>query len=113
MTDVARPTPAERAPAHWAVVAILVLFGLLYAYDLWEAVETLVVAPPTFVSVGAAVPWTAFIANVIIPFVVFGLAVVLGRRRRLFEKAALLFAGLCLVAVLTLTLTAYVRAGGL
>ena len=112
MTDAATPTPAQ-GPRRLALAALFAGFALLFAYDLWEAIETLIVAPPTFASLGAPVPWTAFIANAIVPVAVFTLAVLIGRRRPLIERAALLIAGLCLVAVLTLTLTAYVRAGGL
>jgi hypothetical protein len=113
MSDVATPAlaPAPRRTGLTAV--IVVLFALLYGWDLWEAVETMIVAPPTFTAAGAAVPWTAFIASAVVPVAVFVLALVFGRKRSPFDKAALLFAGLCLVAVLTLSLTAYVRAGGL
>ncbi|WP_166874031.1 MULTISPECIES: hypothetical protein [unclassified Salinibacterium] len=113
MSDVANPAVTERARPSWPGLSLLILFGLLYAYDLWEAIETLVVAPGTFTSVGAPVPWTAFIANTVAPVAAFALAAVLGRRRPLLQKAALLVGGLCLVAVLSLSLTAYVRAGGL
>ncbi|WP_157156652.1 MULTISPECIES: hypothetical protein [unclassified Diaminobutyricimonas] len=113
MSDVATQALAP-APRQRTLTAVIVaLFALLYGWDLWEAAETIIVAPPTFIAAGQAVPWTAFIASAVVPVAVFALALVLGRKRRLFDKAALLLAGLCLVAVLTLSLTAYVRAGGL
>jgi hypothetical protein len=116
MSDVATHAPGAGTPAPRRTaltVVIVVVFGLLFGWDLFEAVQTMIVAPETYVAVGAAVPWTAFIASAVVPVAVFVLALVLGRRRGPWDKAALLFAGLCLVAVLTLSLTAYVRAGGL
>ncbi len=69
--------------------------------------------PGEFRSVGLPVPWTALIAGLILPPAAFTLAAVLGRRRRALDLAGLFAAALCLVAVLSLGLTAYVRAGGL
>lgn len=112
MTDAATRAAAP-APTRLALAAVIGGFALLYGWDVWEAVQTIMVAPPTYVAIGAPVPWTAFIASAVVPVAVFVLALVLGRKRSVVEKAMLLFAGLCLVAVLTLSLTAYVRAGGL
>ncbi|MET1044179.1 MAG: hypothetical protein ABWX59_08695 [Microbacteriaceae bacterium] len=113
MSDAVDPAVLDRPRLAWPALLLLIAFGVLYAYDLWEAIEILVVAPATFTSVGAPVPWTAFIANSVVPVAAFTLAAVLGRRRPPLQKTALLVAGLCLVAVLSLSLTAYVRAGGL
>lgn len=119
MADAAAPTTPKRATSEtsprlrWPSIAVLAIFGLLYAWDVWEAIENLIVLPGERQSLGLPVPWSALIAGLVIPIAVFFMAVGLGRRRRLLERAGLLLAGLCLVAVLTLSLTAYVRAGGL
>lgn len=110
----ADPVTSERSPRlGWSTIAVLAVFALLYAWDVWEAVENLIVLPAEQANWGLPVPWSALIAGLAIPIAVFFIAVGLGRRRRLLERAGLLLAGLCLVAVLTLSLTAYVRAGGL
>lgn len=117
MTDAAAPAAhtdgARTIALRWPTILVLAVFAVLYAWDLWEAIENLVVLPGESRSVGRPVPWTALIAGLILPPAVFTLAAVLGRRRRTLELAGLLAAGLCLVAVLSLGLTAYVRAGGL
>lgn len=110
--DLAASTTA-RAPRRWPFAVVVIVFALLYAWDVWEAIENVIVVPGSFSAVLLPVPWTALIAGLVVPPVVFVLALVLGRRRSTAERAGLLIAGLCLVAVLTLTLTAYVRAGGL
>lgn len=100
-----------------AAFALAILFGLFYAFDLFEAIssafdvaaqlgaynefaaaEGLAVAP---------VPWTLIVANIALPIVVFALATWIGRRRTLGIRALLWFAGLAVVAAVTLSLTAF------
>lgn len=103
-------------------VALVVLFGLLFAYDLFEAVTNLVSVPGQaryanndfYAENGldglvASPPWVALIANVALPPAAFVAALVVVRRRPLPVVALVMLAGLAAVAALSLTITAYVQ----
>lgn len=84
---------------------IAVGFGLLYAYDVWEAVSTLLQLPVFYEELGipaSFVPWWLLIASIAIPPLVFVLALVIGRRRTLGQFALILLVGLAVVAALAL-----------
>lgn len=102
--------------------AIAVLFGLLYAYDLYEAVTNLVSVPGEaryanndfYAENGldglvASPPWAALVANVALPPVTYVVAFLLARRRRLPVVALIMLAGLAASAALSLSITAYVQ----
>jgi hypothetical protein len=97
--------PARTRSPRWLTVALAVLFGLFYAYDVWEAIAWLVAnngvarGLDTQLSVFG---WTVQIFAVLMPLLVFAGAFLLGRRRRAGAQAVLFFTGLCLVAVLSL-----------
>jgi len=84
-------------------------FGVIYAYYLWDAIRSLVVLPELYDSIGVGretAPWTLLIAGVIVPPVVYLLALVVGRRHTLGGKALILLAGLGLLACMSLGLIA-------
>jgi hypothetical protein len=84
---------------------IAIGFGLFYAYDVWEAVSTLIGLPQFYEALGltsAQVPWWLLIAGIALPPVVFVLALLLGRRRKLAQFALILLVGLAVVAALSL-----------
>lgn len=112
-----RKRPAVTGP-RWLVIAVAIAFGLFYAYDLFEAITNLV---GVVALVGEqniflienditpiAVPWAVLLANLALPPLAFGLAWWLGRRRSILHQALFYVVGLCLVAALTLSLTALV-----
>jgi hypothetical protein len=81
------------------------VFGLFYAYDLWEAVSNLVALPQFYEVYGYGaenVPWWLMWLGVAVPVVVFVLALVIGRGRGLGSKALILLVGLAVVAALSL-----------
>jgi hypothetical protein len=85
---------------------IAIVFGLLYAYDLWEAVSPLLELPGYYALVGlepADVPWALLIVGVLVPPIVYALAYVLGRKRSALERALIFLVGLAIVATLSLT----------
>ncbi|TBN56054.1 hypothetical protein EYE40_00815 [Glaciihabitans arcticus] len=84
----------------WLTIAVIVLFGLLYAYDVWEAIGNLLQFPQVYVD-QADVPWWLLIANLALPVLLFGLALWLGWKRSFIDKVLLFFVGLSVVAVLT------------
>lgn len=110
MTDA----PATRARGLGLIVAIL--FGLLYAYDLFEAISNLVAVPAQLADYNVfliendltpvPVPWVILIANLLLPPAAYALAWLLGRRKGILVQALLFLLGLAVVAALTLSLTA-------
>lgn len=110
---------APRTRRGWPLVAVIAPFALLYGYDLAEAVTNLVLVPREVAlsnevyGVDSPVPWSALAAGVLTPVLAFIAALRLGRGRAVTERAVILLLGLCVVAAVTLSLTAYVRAGGL
>lgn len=110
-----RPT---KAGPRWLVIAVAIVFGLFYAFDLFEAITNLfgVVALVGEQNVflienditPIAVPWAVLLANLALPPLAFGLAWWLGRRRGILHQALLYVVGLSVVAALTLSFTALV-----
>lgn len=106
--DVPEATTGSRVP-RWAGILVIALFGVFYAWDLWEAISTMLELPVFYEAYGydvGALPWWVLIVMVALPIVVFALAVVLGRGRGLLARVMLLLVGLSVVAALTLGLIA-------
>jgi hypothetical protein len=100
---------APRRPLALGAVTLALAFGLLYAYDLWEAVSNAVSLPQVYSVYGldtAEVPWVLLVAGILLPVVVYAVAFLLGRGRTLFGRAVVFALGLALVAVLSLDLIA-------
>jgi hypothetical protein len=100
----------------WLAVTIAVVFGVLYAYDVWEAVRDLVGMSLLVGDLGVAfagVGLALLIAALIVPLLVFGLAFWLGYRRGPLEQAALFLVGWALVQALTLDFAALFELGGI
>ncbi len=91
-------------------------FGLLFAYDLFEAVSNVVGVVGQIEAYNlfalenglnaASIPWTVLVASVALPPVMFGSAFWVGRRHRLGMRALLFVGGLAVVAAVTLSVTA-------
>ncbi|WP_022890511.1 hypothetical protein [Agromyces italicus] len=100
--------PEASAPAPylplWLDASLAVVFGLFYAYDVWEVVESIV----QLLGIGlsfTAVGWAVMIVALLAPLGCFAAAFALGRRRGVLARIALYFAGLCVSAALFLGLT--------
>jgi len=97
-------------PAQSLRVAVMVAFGLLYAYFLWQAIGTAVQFPMTVANLyGLSINtagWLVLVLNILAAPVCYGLALLVGARRSTGMLALLLAAGLCLLSALTLTLVA-------
>lgn len=107
---------ARSATPFWLAVTIAVLFGVLYAYDVWEAVGNLVGLNVQAASLGISLTGfgvTLLVVTLVVPFVVFGLAFWLGRRRGPLQQVVLFLVGYALVQALTLDFTALFDLGGL
>lgn len=81
------------------------LFGLLYAYDLWEAISNFVELPVVYEYYGldtSAIPWWVLVIGVAVPAVIFALAVIIGRGQNILGRILIFFLGLAIVAGLSL-----------
>lgn len=111
MTDqTSTPTDTTpRPPYGIASIVVAAFFGLFYAYDLWEAVSTFVDLPTFYRAFGYDVgqlPWWILLIMLVLPVVVYVIALLVGRRRPLLERALILLVGLSLVAGMSLGLIA-------
>lgn len=100
---------ATRGRYGWLSLTVAALFGLVYAYFLWQAVSLLVQLPTNLAALGlsgARIPWWLLILGVVIPPVVFGVAAAVGRRENVGRKAVLFTVGLAVVAGLGLSVIA-------
>jgi hypothetical protein len=99
----------SRLMPTWIVVTIAGIFGLFYAYAVWNSlgnlIQTLAFTP---LNLGG---WIVWLFAIVFPIVVFALAFALGYRRRAVHFALILLAGLAVVAVFWLDLLAYLLAG--
>jgi hypothetical protein len=100
------PTEKPRSRYGWASIAVAILFGLLNAYVLWNAIGNLITLPKEF---GSVTPWWLLILDVAAPVVFYAVAFVLGRRRSLGAGAILFLLALALVACSTVGSIAYVQ----
>lgn len=112
---------AVRPRRSWPFVLVLVLAGLLVAYDVVEAVSNLVSVPQDaryanndfyrengLDGLVAQPPWLALGLGVVVPPLAYLLALRAGRGRATTVVALLLLAALAASAAVTLTITAYV-----
>jgi len=97
---------AKRGRYGWLSLVVAALFGLFYAYDLWEALGNLFNLPVAYdaLGIGDRVPWALLWTGVLVPPLVFAVAVFVGRRRNVFAKALIFLVGLAVVAALTLAI---------
>ncbi len=117
MTDNAETNRTD-ARSRALPVAAAILFGLLFAYDLFEAITNLIELPAQIrlanefaIENGLQaieVPWGILIANTVLPVAAFAVAWWVGRRHTVGRQALIYLAALAVVAALTLTLTALV-----
>lgn len=100
----------------WLSIGFIILFGLFYAYDLFEAISNVVgvtsqinaynVDRVKFGLTPVSTPWPLLILDLVVSPVVFVLAFLIGRRRTVFIKIIVFAIGLTVVAAVSLTLIA-------
>lgn len=111
MQDATEPETADTAVAErnpfrptWLLGTVAVLFGLFYAYDVWEAVDRWLQWSSLYAEIGQTLPWGAYLAMVLAPFAVYLAAMIAGRKRSIGSLAIMLAVGLAVSAVLALSL---------
>ncbi len=99
---------AKRGRYGWLSLVVAALFGLFYAYDVWEALGNLFNLPTAYnaLGLGDRIPWALLWVGVLVPPLVFAVAVFVGRRNNVFGKALIFLVGLAVVAALTLGMLA-------
>lgn len=97
--------PARRTPT-WLVATIAAVFGLFYAYAVWNALAFLI----TFAGGGVLNAWGWFVLlfAVVFPAIAFAAAFAVGYKRPAAQFALILLAGLGLTAVFWLNVIAYI-----
>ncbi|MGK9146698.1 hypothetical protein KXS11_03600 [Plantibacter flavus] len=103
-TTAADAPRSPLASAGWASWCIAVLFGLFFAYDVFEAVGNLVgVVSQANALGGNVVPlgWAVLIGGLLLPVIAFGIAYWTGRGRRLGEQTVRFLVALCVVAAIS------------
>ncbi|SIN71319.1 hypothetical protein [Agromyces cerinus] len=109
-------TPVRSATPLWLAITIAVVFGVFYAYDVWEAVGNLVGLNITANELGVAITgggWALLVVGIAVPLLVFGTAFWLGRHRAPLAQVVLFLAGFALVQVLAADVSAFFELGGL
>jgi len=111
--SVAEPAvaPAPRRTPVWIVATIAGVFGLLYAYFVWNAVTLLSYQAGGRLGLNG-LGWFVLLFAAVFPLVVFAIAFGVGWRRRAGVFAAIMFTGLTLVGVFWLNILAYAFAQG-
>ncbi|WP_104084291.1 bacitracin resistance protein [Cryobacterium sp. Y11] len=106
----------RRRPPKWLMLTIAVVFGLFYAYDVWEAIGNLVGLNLQAQSLDTQLSgfgWTVLIIGVLLPVLVYALAYWIGRNRAFGVQALTLLVGLCASAAVSLDMSAVFGLGRL
>lgn len=107
-TTAPHDEPRARPRFGAARIAVTVVLGLLGAWFLFDAVSNLLAFPQQLEAFGVAerTPWVILWASVVVPPVVFALAVLVGRRQPVTRYTLVLIVGLCVMATTRLSLIA-------
>lgn len=113
MTDTRKATSSRRVSVLpvWVVATIAGIFGLLYAYVVWNAATLLAYQASGLLGING-LGWLVLAFAVLFPIIVFGVAFAIGWRLRVLPFAAIMLTGLALVAVFWVNILAYAYAYG-
>ncbi len=109
--DGAVSTRKPRIMPTWAIVTISVIFGLFYAYFVWNAIDFLITQATGTLSLNGY-GWFVLLFAVVFPLIAFGIAFAIGWRRVWWEFGLVLLSGLGVVAVFWLDVLAYSATNG-
>lgn len=100
---------ATRGRYGWLSLVVAALFGLFYAWNVWQSVATMFVLPQFYDAYGYGaenVPWWLLWVGVAVPIVAFLLAFVIGRHSNVVVKALVFLAGLAVTSALGIAIIA-------
>jgi len=100
---------AKRGRYGWLSLVVAAIFGLFYAWNVWQSVATMFVLPQFYDAYGYGaenVPWWLLWVGVAVPVVAFLLAFVIGRRSNVLVKALVFLAGLAVTSALGIAIIA-------
>lgn len=108
MTDQTETAVDDETPRAWPLPAIIlaIVFGLLFAWFLYQAIGNLVNTPAAYEGAGFGdqIPWAILVAGIVLPVVAFVVAAWLGVRRSLTDRVLLFAAGLAVTAATAFSL---------
>ncbi|UUT35464.1 hypothetical protein [Microbacterium elymi] len=111
MTDATSAAPASgRRTPVWLLGTIVGLFGLFYAYAVWNAIGNLITSVQYFAGIHVplnALGWFLWIFAAVLPVIVFVAGFRLAFRRAPGPVVLIMLSGLALVAVFWLNVVAY------
>lgn len=110
MSAVERPARASALPTA-VIFTIAAVFGLFYAYVVWNAV-TLLVAQATGPLGINGLGWFVLSLAIVFPIVVFAGGFAIAWRRRALPFFLVMLCGLAVVAVFWLNILAYAYSNG-
>ncbi|MFZ4842199.1 hypothetical protein [Mycetocola saprophilus] len=107
-------TPAEKATPiskirRWLTIAIAVVFGLLFAYQVWGGVGSAITIPRRVSEAGGSVSalgWTMLVLSIIVPLIAFYLSYRIGRRRGWISMILTYLVGVAASSAIALSLAA-------
>lgn len=105
----------RRGRYGWLSLVVAAAFGLLYAYDVWEAIGNFINVPRTYELLRldpAGIPWWVLVIALLVPIAAYLIAFWVGRRFHVGVKALVFLLGLSVSAAITLGLTALVAVVG-
>jgi len=107
---VTEETGAAVKRPTWMVATIAGAFALLYAYAVWSGISQLVQSVQAASASGVslnAMGWLVWALAIVLPILLFALALSFGNSRGLRTLALLLLVGLSIVAIFWLDVMAY------
>ncbi len=110
MSEVTAPRRAYGIPS----VIIAVVFGLFFAYDLFEAIANVIgvvggvthtnqISKDLGMAQAATIPWLILVVDILLAPVGYAIAFFTGRRKGVLVKAAIFLVALAAVAALSLS----------
>lgn len=106
---------SKRGRYGWLSLSVAAIFGLLFAYDVWEAIGNMINLPRYYELLGldpAGIPWWVLVINLLVPIAAFAIAFWVGRKQHVGGKALIFLLGLAVSAALGLGLVALAGALG-